>query len=344
MKDSDRETLQFMLKSMAAPHTIWILTDGKAGDVAQCAGVAEYLGLAYEMRTVSPTPPYSWWLPFGPIPLSDRENQPKSPIAPPFPDLVLASGRRAAGYLKRIKAASRGKTFTVFLKDPRTGPKTADLIWVPEHDPLRGENVLVTPTSPHKFSPSRLKALKSEIVAEIDSVPAPKVAVLVGGNSRHHTFSEDDQSRFLTGLQNTADSQKAHFLITVSRRTPVGLADKVRDLAKSGGHYYWDGHGTNPYGHFLAKSDAIIATADSTNMIGEATATGRPVHVFHPSGGHEKITRFLGTLERLGCVHPFPGPLKTTTYEPIDATPVIAQRILADYNALHQAGTVPAVD
>ncbi|WP_209011016.1 mitochondrial fission ELM1 family protein [Labrenzia sp. PHM005] len=328
-----------MLRSMASPSTIWILSDGKAGDVAQCVGVAEALHLPYEMRTVAPKPPYSWWLPYGPFPPKDRETHADSPIAPPYPDIALASGRRAAAYLKRVKKASGGKTFTVFLKDPRTGPGSADLIWVPEHDKLRGLNVLVTPTSPHKFSASRLAELKSEPFPEIDSPPAPKVAVLLGGDSRHHTFTESDQKRFIDGLRQMATDDQAHFLITVSRRTPADLAKAVEELAISGGHYFWAGDGPNPYGHFLAKADAFVATADSTNMIGEATSTGRPIHVFHPSGGHDKITRFLGTLEQLGCVHPFPGPMKTTTYEPIDATPVIAERILADYSALHHAGT-----
>ncbi|WP_395172588.1 mitochondrial fission ELM1 family protein [Roseibium alexandrii] len=329
-----------MLNATASPRSLWILTDGKAGDVAQCVGVADTLNLPHEMRTVSPKPPYSWWMPFGPFPPGDREDQPGSPIAPPFPDIAVASGRRAAAYLRRLKKASKGKTFTVFLKDPRSGTDAADLIWVPEHDPLRGENVLVTPTSPHKFSAALLAKLKAELVPQIDDLPQPRVAVLVGGNSRHHTFMENDQTRFLDGLRETAEQDGTHFLITASRRTPELLVDGIKSLVRNGGHFFWDGTGNNPYGHFLAKSDAIIATADSTNMIGEAAATGKPIHVFHPSGGHAKITRFLGTLEDMGCVHPFPGPLKTTTYDPIDATPVIAERILADYRALHQTGQI----
>ncbi|MHA7777126.1 mitochondrial fission ELM1 family protein [Roseibium sp. M-1] len=322
-----------------SPSSLWILTDGKAGDLAQCAGVAEAIGLPYETRKVAPRAPYSWWLPYGPTDPREREDRPGSPIAPPYPDIAIASGRRAAAYLRRVKQLSGGQTFTVFLKDPRTGPKTADLIWVPEHDRLRGPNVLVTPTSPHKFSASVLERLRSESNPEIDRLGAPRVAVLIGGDSRHHTFSEDDQTRLLTGLSETAETAKAKFMITASRRTPAPLADGLASLAKAGGHLYWTGGEPNPYGHFLAKADAIIATADSTNMIGEATATGKPIHVFHPGGGHGKITRFLGTLQRLGVIHPFPGPLKTTTYEPMDATPAIASRILSDYAAMRQQET-----
>ncbi|WP_269580726.1 mitochondrial fission ELM1 family protein [Roseibium sp. Sym1] len=325
-----------------APSTVWVLTDGKAGDLAQCIGVAEALASPFETRQVAPRPPFSWWLPFGPTDPREWESRPGSPIAPPYPDIAIASGRRAAGYLRRIKRLSNGRTFTVFLKDPRTGPDAADLIWVPEHDKLRGRNVLVTPSSPHRFSAAKLKGLRAERVPEIDRLKTPRVAVLVGGDSRHHRFTEDDQHRLLNGLRTLGQDEGASLMITSSRRTPAALAYGLSSLAKSGGHLYWSGRDPNPLGHYLAKADAIIATADSTNMIGEATATGKPVHVFHPSGGHDKITRFLGTLERIGAVHPFPGPLKTTTYEPIDATPVIADRILADYAALRrQQGQEP---
>jgi mitochondrial fission protein ELM1 len=318
------------------PSSLWILTDGKAGDVAQCRGVAEALGAPFEERQVAPRAPFSWFMPFGPIDLRERETCPGSPIAPPYPDIVIASGRRTVAYLRRVKRLSGGRTFTVFLKDPRTGPDAADLIWVPEHDKLRGRNVLVTPTSPHRFSAAQLAELRRQQTADVDSLPRPRVAVLVGGDSRHHRFSEDDQSRLLNGLRELAHTANVHFMITASRRTPAGLAYGLAGLAKSGDHLYWTGEEPNPYGLFLAKADAIIATADSTNMIGEATATGKPVHVFEPGGGHDKITRFLGTLRRLGVIHPFPGPLKTTTYEPIDATPVIVQRILSDFSAFRQ--------
>lgn len=323
------------------PSSAWILTDGKAGDLAQCIGVAEALDCPYETRQVAPRAPFSWWLPFGPTDPRERETQPGSPIAPPYPDIVIASGRRAAAYLRRIKRLSNGRTFTVFLKDPRTGPDAADLIWVAEHDKLRGRNVLVTPTSPHRFSKDRLAELREEEAPEIDRLPHPRVAVLVGGDSRHHTFTEEDQSRLLAGLRRMVQEEDARLLITASRRTPHALADSLSSLAKSGGHLYWTGETPNPIGLYLAKADAIVATADSTNMIGEATATGKPVHVFRPSGGHDKITRFLGTLERLGVIHPFPGSLKTTTYEPIDATPVIAERILTDFRAHRQRDKKP---
>ncbi len=307
--------------------TCWVVTDGKAGDEGQCIGVAQALHSDYALKHVSPRPPFSWWLPFGPIDPRERPGSVNSPFQPPWPDVAIASGRRAVRYLKVIKQASREHTFTVCLKDPRIGTKTADLIWVPAHDPLRGLNVLVTPTAPHRFTAENLKTLRTSAPPEIAALKAPRVAVLVGGDSRHHQFPLEVQRALLEALTRLGALENAGLMITTSRRTPPALHTALAQFAHENGHLFWDGTGTNPLPHYLASADAIVATADSTNMIGEAAATGKPIHVFHPTGAHPKIDRFLGTLRDLGVIHPFPGPIKTTTYDPMDSTPLIAAAI-----------------
>ena len=117
--------------------------------------------------------PFVWLMPRGPIDPRDGPERPNSPIRPPFPDIVIASGRRAVPYLRAVKKASNGLSFTVFLKDPRTGTGAADLIWVAEHDRLRGANVLVTTTSPHRLAPERLAQARANPPAAIAALPSP---------------------------------------------------------------------------------------------------------------------------------------------------------------------------
>ncbi|SDU28320.1 mitochondrial fission ELM1 family protein [Stappia sp. ES.058] len=317
--------------------SIWIVSDGKAGDETQCCGVAEALGArSIEVHRVRPRAPWRWLMPRGGIDPRDAPERQGSPIAPPFPDIAIASGRRAVAYLARIKRDSGGRTFTVFLKDPRTGTRAADLIWVAEHDRLRGDNVVVTASGPHRFSQQRIEAARAEPLPEIAALAHPRVAVLVGGDSRTHRFLDLDVSRFVEGLARLAGGG-AHLTISTSRRTPQPLVDALAPYGASPDHLLWTGEGENPLLQYLANADAIVATADSANMIGEALATGRPIHVFHPSGGHRKFNAFLEALTRIGAVHPFPGRLKTTTYEPIDSTLRIAQAIKRAY-AAHRAG------
>jgi mitochondrial fission protein ELM1 len=320
--------------------TVWVLTDGKAGDELPCLGVAERLTAAPEIRRVKPRGPFAWLMPRGPIDPREAPERPQSPLAPPFPDIAIASGRRAVAYLRALKQASNGLTFTVFLKDPRTGPGAADLIWVPEHDGLRAGNVIVTATSPHRLTPERLAAARATPPAAIARAGRPRVAVLVGGDSRHHRFTPADIARFAGELDALARSG-ASLMGSPSRRTPPALAAAIAAVFARHGGWWWDGTGENPYPALLANADTVVVTADSTNMIGEAAATGAPVLVFEPTGGHAKIAALVASLERAGVAHRFCGRLAGERYEPMDSTPIIADAIRTGWLS-HRAALVSA--
>lgn len=306
--------------------SVWVLTDGKAGDELQCLGVAEELTSSPVIHRIHPRAPWYWFTPYGPIDPKDRPDRPSSPLAPPYPDCVIASGRRAVPYLRAIRTLSPS-TFTVFLKDPKTGAGTADLIWVPDHDRLRGKNVITTITPPHRMTGSRLERARREKDPRLARLGHPLAAVLVGGKSRHHDFSQEDIRHFVSRLESLIGNG-VHLAITTSRRTPAELDEALKQLvATHPGHFLWDGSGENPYAAMLALSDAIVATADSFNMIGEAAATGTPVFVFDPSGGHPKLTAFIEALRRYGAVHPLTERLEAAPYKPLDATQFIADRI-----------------
>jgi uncharacterized protein len=315
--------------------TSWIITDGKAGDLAQCVGVAEAMGLKPDQRVVRPRPPFTWMMPRGPIDPREAPGKPGSPIAPPYPDIVIASGRRAVPYLRAVKRLSGGRCFTMFLKDPRVGVKAADFIWVPAHDRLRGPNVMTTLVSPHKVSPQALATARQSPPGAIAALKAPRVAVLIGGDSRHHRFKPEDITRLVQYLNLLGESGVA-LMGSRSRRTPEALAAMISDTFTRTGGWWWDGQGTNPYIALLANADAIVVTADSVNMIGEAAATGKPVLVFEPSGGHGKIGKFLNGLADHGVVHRFEGNLAGQPYEPLDSTTQIADTAMAAYRAFRQ--------
>lgn len=303
----------------------WILTDGKIGDDVPCLGLAERLGLSAEMRRVRPRAPWVWAMPWGPIDPAEAPDRPDSPLAPPWPDLVIAAGRRSVPYLRQVRRHSP-RTLTVFIRDPRTGAGTADIIWVPEHDRLRGPNVLVSPASPHRISPERLDFARNHPPPALAALPAPRVAVLLGGDSRHHRFTPADIDRLTHHLEALV-RQGGRLMITASRRTPPALRARAFDMACSNGGYAWDGEGDNPYIPMLALADIIVVTADSTNMLGEAAATGTGIYVFEPSGGHPKINRMVAQLQQHGAIRELNGKLEPFSCSPLDSTPILADAV-----------------
>jgi hypothetical protein len=260
---------------------------------------------------------------------SERFGSDASPFHPPWPDFAFAIGRLTIPYIRRLKQMVGLGTYSVILLDPKVSPRTADLFWVPEHDKLRGPNVVTTLTGPHTFSASRLAELRSRLPADIAALPSPRVAVLLGGPNGDYRYTPPRVAHLVSALQSLG-ALGAGLLITASRRTPPEITAFVREQMAWQPHLFWDGEGDNPYPQYLAQADAFVVPADSINMTGEPCATGKPIYVFEPDGGSPKFARFHEALRRHGATRPLPARfarLESWSYPPLDAGPVIAAEI-----------------
>lgn len=312
-----------------AGASAWIITDGKTGMDVQARGVADALGLVYEMKQVAPSGIWRMTAPWGPVSPAEKFGSAGSAFAPPWPRVAIATGRASIPYIRRLRRLAGAGTYTVVLQDPKTGPGTADLIWVPEHDRRRGANVMTTLTAPHSFTARRLAQLRATTPPEIAGLPGPRVAVILGGKNGVYRFSEGDDDRFREALRSIG-ALGASFMITPSRRSHQRLVRAADDATRDRPRILWDMTGTNPYPQFLAHADALVVTADSVNMTGEACATGRPVWVFHPSGGSSKFRRFHEALQSYGATRPLPDgvmTLESGSYKPLDAADLIAREV-----------------
>jgi hypothetical protein len=306
----------------------WIISDDKVGMEVQVRGVADALGLDYEHKQVEPKGLTRLLAPWSSPSRTERLGEQGSLLAPPWPDIAIATGRLAIPYLRAVQRLAGPNTFTVVLQDPKTGPRTADLIWVPEHDRLRGPNVITTLTAPHSLS-ARLAELRHAVPPEIAELPAPRVAVILGGKNAVYKFSDEADER-LAGSLASMVALGCSFLITPSRRTHERLRSLVDAATQGAPRILWSGRGPNPYAQFLAHADLLVVTADSVNMTGEACATGRPVYVFQPDRGSPKFARFHEALMRHGATRPLPERLPrldTWSYAPLDSAAHIAAEI-----------------
>jgi hypothetical protein len=307
----------------------WIISDGKTGHLAITKGVADAMGLQYKIFPVAPRGLRRIFAPWAPVSPAKRPGAAASPFRPPWPKFVFAAGRTTIPYLRAIHWATGGESFTVAFQDPRIGARTADLIWAPLHDKLRGDNVINTITAPHGFSPDVLDRLAGSPPPEIAALPKPRIAVLIGGPSQAYGFTAADAAA-LQKLVASAVELGAGLMITASRRTPPDFIAKVEAAAQGAPAVIWRGLGENPYPSFLACADMFIVTADSVNMAGEAASTGKPIYIFHPTGGKSKFERFHHSLRALGVTRDAPeafASLEMWTYAPIDAARIIACEI-----------------
>src|SRR6266536_1605912 len=168
-----------------ARPSIWVLHDGKPGMASQALGLAEATGFPFSEKTLSIRRPWAWlppqlWL----APLDAARHAGQS-LAPPWPDLVIGCGRNAAPPALAIRRASDGRTLAAQIQDPHVGRGEFDMLFVPEHDRLRGSRIVLTRGAIHRVTPERLAAERRRFSA-LDKLPRPILGVLIGGSNRSY--------------------------------------------------------------------------------------------------------------------------------------------------------------
>lgn len=319
------------------PLIIWAISDGRAGIEAQAVGLAEAVAREARVQGIEATIEIKrvgwtgrvgrlpWWLNWFPR----RWLTPESDINGPWPDLWIAAGRATLPLSIRAKRWSGGKTYVVQIQDPRVPPQMFDLVIPPKHDRLSGDNILSITGSPHRVTVARLASEYEAFRDQLDDLPRPRVAVLLGGKSKAFDLPVERAAQMAHQIQIPLEQDGGSLLMTFSRRTPEParalLTARLRHLPGM----VWDGEGPNPYFAFLAAADYILVTEDSTNMATEAASTGKPVFILKMEGSSLKFRLFHEELERQGAARPYGGAFHGWTYEPVDETGRAAREVLA---------------
>jgi len=306
----------------------WGLAEDKAGMINQIRGLAEALGLEADLRLIKRRAPWKF-LPASLWPDPLKAPAPGSdPLTPPWPDVVIGSGRYVAPILPAIKRASGGKTVTIYIQDPKMDPSRFDAVVVPEHDRCRADNVWTTVGALHRVTPERLREAAGEFEPQLAHLPRPLVAVLIGGSNGYYRFTPAVAERLADQMLKTCRESGAGLAITPSRRTDRDALDVLRRKLADAPAVIWDGQGPNPYFGFLGLADTILVTGESVSMVSEACSTGKPVYLIELEGkGGRKFNAFHRTLAERGCTRPFEGRLEQWHYEPLDDTRRVADAI-----------------
>lgn len=312
----------------------WIVTDGSAGMEIQGIGLAEALGLDFTVKRIKTTKPWRWLPPYlwvNPLKTLDKRGD---IITPPWPDILITCGRQSIPLSLAIKKANGDKTFTIHIQTPNCDARNFDLVIVPEHDKLRGENVLVCLGALGRITPEKLREAGEKFAPQVSHLAPPRVTVLVGGRNRCYDMTEDVMHNLANKLDALHRETGCSFLVTTSRRTGAENETILKSALEGLPHQLWTGEGENPYFGYLALADALIVTGDSVNMVCEACSMGKPVHIFDLPGGNPKFNHFHKSMREKGYTRPFTGKLEQWSYPPLLETRKIAQKV-EEYLKVH---------
>lgn len=306
----------------------WVLTEGATGMVNQALALTDALGLTPIVKRAAPR---GWpatlplWLG---LPALDHLAPASDPLAPPWPRLLIACGRKSIGLALAIKRASGGQCFTVYVQDPLIDPTRFDLVIAPRHDRVRGPNVMLTRGAPSRITAARLAEARAHFDDLLRPIPRPLIAVLLGGRTRRHPFKPAEATALGRKLADLSTTQGAGLAITASRRTPPESLAALRAAIGARAGLFYDGAGVNPYLGLLAHADAIVVTSDSVNMISDACSTGRPVLIARLEGQpSHRLRNFLSGLEEDGYIRWFEDRLEGYSYRPLDDAALAAAEI-----------------
>lgn len=314
---------------MSDPAAIWVLADDRAGNVGQCLGVAEALGRPFMVKDIR-------YAALARLPnlvrgagLMGVSPESRAALTAPWPQLVIAAGRRTAPVARWIKRQGGGRL--VQIMDPGPGGRADfDLLAVPRHDGgLHGANIFEMTGAPHRVTAAKLAEAAEVWRGRFAHLPRPWVGLIVGGDTRKRPFSPDMAADL--GRRAAALAQGGSVLVTTSRRTSTAAeAALFAAIPEPRLAHSWAAGGDNPYFGLLALCDALVVTGDSVSMVSEACASPAPVYIYAPFGWVvAKHAHLHADLYAQGYAKPLPdnGGLENWSHPPLNAACDVAQAI-----------------
>ncbi|RDZ26202.1 mitochondrial fission ELM1 family protein [Lysobacter silvisoli] len=305
----------------------WVLSDGRAGNARQAQALAAALGRPAREFVLQPRAPWAWAAPRR-LPGAQHAFGPEFAQALTRPPaLAIGCGRQAALATRLLRAHGAA---AVQILDPRLDPAHWDLVIAPEHDGLHGANTLSLLGSLHPVDDLWLAAGRSAYPAYA-ALPAPRIALLLGGASAHAALDAPALDALVAQVAALAARVGGSVLATASRRTPDAVRAHLRAqlAAVPGVAWSGEGDGANPYAGLLGWADCVVCTADSVNMLSEASATNAPLYV----AGHERLQgrprRFVDALIASGRMRAYAadGALDAYAVMPLRETARIAEQV-----------------
>ena len=227
-----------------------------------------------------------------------------------LPSIIVTTGKRMAGTSIALKSILKNNVKTIHIQNPKLSLNNFDLLLIPEHDRIKGKNVIQTKGALCFFEEKDLKKFNEPNLNKIKT-KKNTVLLMVGGNSKKQKPKSTEyfelSSKVIQGVKNL----DAQLIVSVSRRTPNKA---IKILQSTFSKHLKEFkilslNENNLYPKILEIIDYTIVTSDSVNMISELATLSKPLFIFHFSKGNRKISFFISNLKELNIVQDYKGNL-----------------------------------
>jgi hypothetical protein len=237
--------------------------------------------------------------------LASLDTAESDPLGPPWPDLVLASGRKSVPAALWIRRASGDRARLVQIGRPRAPFELFDLIVATPQArlPLR-DNVLPVSAPLAGLTAERLEAARERWAGRLADLPRPWTALLVGRGRDGYVVTSEALGRAGALLAGELRTGGGSLLVRLDRKTPEPAAAALQAAVaglpllevRDG-----DGDGRDAQAAFLGLADQVVVTADELVALAEACLAGRPTRLVDLPRWYDRVPlgRALARLGRL---------------------------------------------
>ena len=302
-----------------------LLTEGAHGMVSQVEGLAKALKLDFNHCFINLKKPWRYF-PINLVPVS------KSVIDGKIPDqienqILISCGKNSiisSLFLKR----NNKNLFNIHIQNPKVNFSNFDLIVAPEHDQIKGSNVLSTFGALHYITKQEIDNSSNFFskynLSEKDKI----VSLILGGPNRYYDFNEIDLGNIFLSIKDNFLDKGFKLILVRSRRTP----DNIIDFAKKfflNSAVIIDFVSKEFYLSALKLSKTIIVTCDSTSMVSECAITQKPIFVakMKAKRRNNRFEYFLNSFREKGIIKFLGENTDNWSYPELDETKRIARII-----------------
>jgi|TARA_B110000881_G_C18492885_1_gene472756 mitochondrial fission protein ELM1 len=303
-----------------------LLTQGMHGMISQVEGLSRALNLSFKHHTVNLK---SFWKFIPPKFTFISENL----LTEKFicdSRVIISCGRKSVVHSIALKKRLKNKIFNIHIQDPKVSLKNFDLIICPEHDGLKGENVITTKGAIHYLRKNEIN--KKSKYLKLDKEGKKVVTVIIGGPNKYYDYSENQTNIIFNKIKTIFTPDKYKLIVIPSYRTPEDVVRKAFNTFNHN-HLVIKDVDKNAYLASLSLADIIVVTCDSISMISEAAITEKPIYVANMMSvkNNKRFKYFFSQFKKLGIIRDLEDKVDLWSYNQLDEVnrlaPLIKERM-----------------
>ena len=299
-----------------------LLTQGMHGMVSQTEGLAKALKLNFKHKKIKLKPLWNL-IPPKLTPISENLLTEKFICDC---KIVISCGRKSVISSVALKKRFGNEIFNIHIQDPKVSFKHFDLIISPDHDNIKGDNILTTQGSIHYLTKKEIS--ENSKYLKLNKEKKKIVSFIIGGPNKYYNYSEEQIHFMFNKVKNLFTPDKFKIVIIPSYRTPERVIKKAFNTFGFN-HLVIKQIDKKAYLGSLAIADYIIVTCDSTSMISEAAVTGKPVYtaMMKPVKSIKRFNSFYSQFKDLGIIKELTDNIDSWSYDKLDEVNRIAPLI-----------------